>query len=330
MSDTQRLDDRVSFLRGNALAPSTRRTYSTYLQTYFNFCITHGCKPFPVTNQDLGRYIAHLSSYLCCSSIKNYLSAVRHLHLEAGYGNPMSNNYYIDVLLKGMRRTLGDGSNPKLPITPNILLKILSRIDLNSPRDICFWTLCLVAFFSFFRKSNLLPPSLSEFDPSKHISRGNISFNTKGALIRVNWSKTIQYHERSLQVPLPLIQSSALCPSQALMLLFKLSPSHDSDIPAFMFSTPTGLKLLNYEGFLSRLHECLREIGIDPKKYSGHSFRRGGASFALECGLPPDLIQTQGDWRSDAYKSYIDPSLEYRQQVCQSLGKAIKLKYTAC
>ena len=26
----------------------------------------------------------------------------------------------------------------------------------------------------------------------------------------------------------------------------------------------------------------------------------GGASFAMECGIPCELIQAQGDWRSDA------------------------------
>lgn len=49
----------------------------------------------------------------------------------------------------------------------------------------------------------------------------------------------------------------------------------------------------------------------------------GGASFALQCGLPPDLIQTQGDWRSEVYKTYLDPSLSFRQQVATTLGQAI-------
>ena len=61
-------------------------------------------------------------------------------------------------------------------------------------------------------------------------------------------------------------------------------------------------------------------MGIDSSKYSGHSFRRGGASFALECGVPVDLIQSQGDWRSNAYQSYIDPSLQFRQSVANTLG----------
>jgi hypothetical protein len=73
------------------------------------------------------------------------------------------------------------------------------------------------------------------------------------------------------------------------------------------------------------LKACLTQLGIDPTKYSGHSFRRGGASFALECGLPPDLIKAQGDWKSDAYHSYLDPSFSYRTQVAHRLGTEFSL-----
>ena len=40
------------------------------------------------------------------------------------------------------------------------------------------------------------------------------------------------------------------------------------------------------------------------------SFKWSGSTFALECGILAELIQTQGDWCSDAYKNYIGPSLE--------------------
>jgi len=51
---------------------------------------------------------------------------------------------------------------------------------------------------------------------------------------------------------------------------------------------------------------CLGMIGVDPAKYSGHSFRRGGATFAHRLGVDPLLIKRMGDWRSDAYRRYID------------------------
>lgn len=320
------LDDQVSLLRANALAPSTRRTYHTYLDTYLKFCCDHSIKPIPISYINLGRYIAFLSMRLQFSSIRNYLSVVRLLHLEVGLTNPVD-NFHISRVLKGARRLLGDSSCQKLPITPIILMQILPQLDIKSPRDICFWAACLVAFFSFFRKSNLFPPSLKDFNPNIHLSRHNVSFSPNGVILHVHWSKTIQFRERSLSVPLPLILSSPLCPTQALLLLFRLCPSKNLKIPVFMFPTPGGCRLLSYDIFLSRLRECLGHLRIDHSKYSGHSFRRGGASFALECGLPHEIIQAQGDWRSDAYKKYIDTSLAYRQHLSTSLGEAIKKKF---
>ena len=38
---------------------------------------------------------------------------------------------------------------------------------------------------------------------------------------------------------------------------------------------------------------------------SGHSFCRGGASFAFQEGVPDILNQRQGDWESACYSEYI-------------------------
>jgi hypothetical protein len=51
-------------------------------------------------------------------------------------------------------------------------------------------------------------------------------------------------------------------------------------------------------------------MGLDPSRYSGHSFRRGGAIYTLahRLGTDPLLIKRMGDdWSSDAYMDYIDP-----------------------
>ena len=44
----------------------------------------------------------------------------------------------------------------------------------------------------------------------------------------------------------------------------------------------------------------------DASLLTGHSFRRGGATWAFQAGLPGELIQISGDWASDAYKQYLE------------------------
>eukprot|EP00794_Sanderia_malayensis_P013428 gene13428-14808_t len=48
-----------------------------------------------------------------------------------------------------------------------------------------------------------------------------------------------------------------------------------------------------FKGFLSR-------IRVDSSKYGSQYFRRGGASLAFESGVPIELIQVMGDWKSYA------------------------------
>ena len=52
---------------------------------------------------------------------------------------------------------------------------------------------------------------------------------------------------------------------------------------------------------------------------SGHSFRRGGACWALSQNIPGEIIKIMGDWKSTVYMSYLDqlpqPVLDYYRVV---------------
>ncbi len=52
---------------------------------------------------------------------------------------------------------------------------------------------------------------------------------------------------------------------------------------------------------------------------SGHSFRRGGACWALSQNIPGEVIKIMGDWKSTVYMSYLDqlpqPVLDYYRVV---------------
>ena len=66
---------------------------------------------------------------------------------------------------------------------------------------------------------------------------------------------------------------------------------------------------MTHPKFIQTLHLKLAAVGLQPELYSGHSFRRGGASFAFALHLLGELIQLQGDWSSDAYLRYPEKPL---------------------
>ena len=157
-----------------------------------------------------------------------------------------------------------------------------------------------------------------------------MEFTPEGVILSVRLSKVIQYRERILHIPLPKIKNSPFCPSTSLLGLTTECPAARTPVPLFRFLAPDGsLQVLSQSIFIRELKSCLSAIGVPEDKYSGHSLRRGGASFALQCGLPVNLIKLQGDWNSNAYERYLQPSLDLRKQVTRTLDSATGKFFTA-
>ena len=206
----------------------------------------------------------------------------------------------LSVFLKGIRRDLGDTPTRKLPIDPSLLLKILSKLDLDNIEDCNVWAAALVMFYGMLRRSNALTCEKT-FDPSKHLRRGDITFHPWGAMLNICWTKTIQYRERMLEIPLPRKAGHPLCPVNAFFRAFKLTSGAPATGPAFLMSSGGGFQPLSPLQFVIRIKKILSSCGLDAKQYAGYSFRRGGATWAFNSGVPVDTIRIIGDWKSQAY-----------------------------
>ena len=287
------------------------------MRSYLPFCVYYGYQPFPAAVSTLNRYAAFLARSLSAPSIPAYLNAVRILHLEHGLTDPTKNNFHLATTLRGIKRAKGVTVTQKKPITPQILLAIRNQLNLDDPWHAIFWAVCLVAFFGLLRKANLLCRGSTQFNPSKHVRRGDIVFFDDWAIVINRWSKTIQLSQRILTIPLPRIPQHPLCPYNALKHAFNLVPAPLSG-PAFVVPAPSGTLPLTYGKFDSMLQSLAAAMNLDPSQLSGHSFRSGGATLAFQAQIPAELIKRLGDWQSDAYRSYIhipvkDRMLEVRQ-----------------
>ena len=288
-----------------------------------DFCEQMDISPAPITEKSLVRYAAYLASSLSYASIGKYLNIIRIIHRELSLPNPLQDNYALNVVLKGIRKAKGDTTKRKLPITPRILLNIRDQLSMSSPKDIIFWAACLVSFYGLFRKANIAPKSVRAFDKNKHFTTGDLEKCHQGLVLIVKHTKTIQCRERSLQIPLPFLNNHPLCPTTAVINMLRVKSSLDPNTP--LFSLGTANSLLTQPVFVSRLREVLQRCGLDETNYSGHSFRRGGASWAFEAGLPGEMIQQLGDWKSAAYLVYLEINLQTKFHWIQQF--ACKLPY---
>ena len=180
-----------------------------------------------------------------------------------------------------------------------------------------------------FRKSHLLPTTSSSFNTKKQLTKSDFKIYSWGALVTIWWSKTIQFRERVVDIPLTRIPGSPLCPTSALYpALSFTAPVSSRDQQAFngvdqSFHTHT----FTYNSFVEKLRHHLSMLGLDPNNYAGHSFRREGASFAYLSEVPIEMIKTLGDWRSDTVLLYLTMPLSVRLHSTNMLCKAILSHY---
>ena len=146
-------------------------------------------------------------------------------------------------------------------------------IDISKPSDLSLWCNFLVAFYCLFRKANVAPKSLSNFNSSKELSRRKFMILDDTVLIYSNWSKTNQFMNRDSVYPLVRNCTIALDPVFHLKRLFQFEINHDS--PAISYFKNGNLKCITYDFFTKRLKSLLTLSGYAPELYSGHSMRRG-------------------------------------------------------
>ncbi|KAK3280742.1 hypothetical protein CYMTET_11438 [Cymbomonas tetramitiformis] len=65
-----------------------------------------------------------------------------------------------------------------------------------------------------------------------------------------------------------------------------------------------GQVALTHAVFDHWLRDKLKAAGLQPQKYSGHSFRRGAATLEFAQRMARILVKNWGDWVSDAVDEY--------------------------
>jgi len=149
----------------HTFAATTKASYRTHRASYLQFCSRMGYPHFPGQFAHLCQYAAFLARSLNPSSILNYLNIIGLLHKGFNVPNPLVDNWSLQSLLMGIKQVKGEPPSHKLPITPDILMRIHSMLNMHFSFDASFWAICLVSFFGMLRKSHLLASSLGLWRP---------------------------------------------------------------------------------------------------------------------------------------------------------------------
>jgi hypothetical protein len=313
-----RTENRVT--QSYRFAEGTAKNIISGIRTWLTFCHYFHIKPLPATPDSLVPFMELMAITVSYDHIKHLLHAVKFLHEAEGLNYP-EHNFDIVTTLHGLKRKLARVPHQALPITPQILRELFSKLDMNIVKDKALWCSYLITFFCLFRKSNSVPKSLSKVDLKKTLLRKHIVVDEAANIVFVNvtFSKTNQFGNRNIVIPIPGNTDPALDPVRHISDLFN-SVDCSEDSPAFSYDSNN---FVSYSSFTTMLKKLLSASGYNPALFSGHSFRRGGATFLYKLGASILQIQVSGDWVSQCFARYLHVSEEERLQVQNLISTAI-------
>ena len=294
--------------RGLRFAKSTKLNVMSHIRQWLYFTLYFNIAVLPASPQHLSLFMEMMSRTCGYDHCKSILSSVKYLHGATSNIFP-SDDFGLEETLQGIKRRKAGTPNRVLPITPIILRRMYHHINLQKLSDLSLWCGYLIAFFCLFQKANVCPKD-SKFDPACVLTRGDIVLDQKQkcVLIFVNFSKTNQYMRNTHVIPVPKNEDPALDLYTHLSKLFELVPAED-DSPALSYSSKT---FVTHRTFTERLKTLLKKAGLDPSLFSGHSFRRGGASYLYSIGGSTLMVQVLGDWANQVLTRYLLLSLDDR------------------
>lgn len=325
--DLQELDRSVEFYFRNGLANSTQRSYNSAKKRYACFCRSKNITPLPASEHLLCRYVSTLADEnLRHGTIKCYLSAIRHLHVAEGYGDPrVSSMARLEQVLKGIKMTQarkpGEKSLVRLPITPELLLKLKGSWSKEQGHDsIMLWAAVTLCFFGFLRSGEITVPSDSGFDEGAHLSFRDVAVDSlkdpTSLKIRIKASKTDPFR---VGVDIYVGKTNnQLCPVTAMLAYLVIRGSGAGPLFKFQDGRP-----LTRVRLVTRVREALAAAGVDQAAYSGHSFRSGAATTAARQGIGDATIKMLGRWKSSAYQLYIQTPMEQLAAVSRHLVEGV-------
>lgn len=184
---------------------STRRSqWKKYLQ----FCADTGLPGVPAETLTVARFLTFLARSCKFSTINNYLTAVIVLHKYHGFTPDFRETFYMKLVLKGLRRILGEETSKAAPLLP-LQLQCYKILDKTDSWWVTCWSAIILCFRSLLRKSNVLP--INPHDKAHLVLRKDVSFFSWGVLLRAHSSKTAKSRKEAGSTNLRDARISPVC-----------------------------------------------------------------------------------------------------------------------
>jgi integrase len=289
----------------------------------------------PCGNEIL-EWLAVSSDLVQAGTVLAWMGSLKAALTDMGIDASVFDTREFKLFRQGIKRVKGEHApRTALPITLPILSfinhAILRSSNMSSYDRLLLAMAYAIAFSCFLRIGEL---AYTTFDPLLHLQRKDVLFYPEGICLRLKGSKMDQ-SRKGVILPLPRIDNPAykhICPSHLLCMFLTAFPAAP-EAPLFSFSS-TGMPKFDAKRLVREYRQALIMNGfsvtdMDGRVFSGHSFRRGAATWAAKMGLGDREIMRLGRWSLKStpggHQRYIDFTIEDHRDLVSSLYYAAPL-----
>jgi integrase len=290
-----------------ARAPATDRAYAADWRDWEAWCAAHGASALPSVPRVVGVYLAHLADRgRKASTITRRAVAITRAHRRAGVDMDLSHPTIRDVLAR-VRRAHGRGKEAKAALLVSDLRRCVAAMprSLIGARD---RAVLLMLFAGAFRRSELVALDLPDIQISSRwmtvtVGRSKTDRQGQGAVIGIPRAKRETCPVRAVEqwIEAAGIKGGAL---------FRSVNRHGQ----------LGPRLPN-AAVAEIVKRAVARVGLDPRKFAGHSGRSGSIIQALVNGADIGAIGLHARQRSVAtMRGYVQAAAAIYNPDAKSVG----------
>lgn len=280
----QRIHDQAQAYVDASQSPATIKAYAADWRIFEDFCFKHDLSPLPACPEAVAYFLTHEASRgMKVKTIVRRISAIADQHSKMGLLAPSKapNSKVIDAVMQGIRRTHGVAVEKKHPATDDVIIRLIEKVKGDRLGDFRDRALLAFGLASAMRRSEISALSVED-----------LTFSTRGVIVNIGRSKTDQDGEGH-QITIP--HGRVIRPVS--LLQDWLEAAEITSGPVFRPIVKGGKRTRNMHLTGNAIARIIKnracDAGLDPKLFSGHSFRSGFVTTAGLNNAPLSKIMEQ-------------------------------------
>lgn len=265
----------LAVIKNASKADSTKKAIVKNWSNYQIWVKEHNLELFPPKTEVLEKYLLHLMS--CkkkISTIEQAKWGIDCAYQSQGY-RYIGESDNIQVILKGLRRILGNKKTKKQAITIEHIAQIVFHKNLIGIRD---KALLLLGFSGGMRRSEIA-----------HLNCENLEWENFGLRLHLTKSKGNQEGKEEF-INIIKAQNSQNCPVESLKKWLAASEIFQGALFRNINKAGVVGSRISTTTIGKKVKWVARSCGFDDKDFGAHSLRAGCATYLLDKNIPLNIV----------------------------------------